>query len=399
MMIWIVLAVALVVFAGLMWARFSGNNARLSGELRSLLLDRAAGKIDEEEFGRRQAALHAALLEQKPAARSGLLWWAIPVAIVFAVAGFYLSKGPSEVIDMKQTGPLGTRFGSGDVSKPAPSEANSGGDLNAMAARLAEKLKKNPGNGDGWVLLARTYTELRRPKETAEAYAKAAPLVKLDATMLADWADAHVMANGRKWDDEARKIVRRALDADPKHAKALALAGSEAFERAAYKEAIGYWKRMQAVAPAGSMDAKLAEANIQEAEAMLSGKKPAAPSGIVPSGAAPAAAISGTVTLDAGLKGKVAPTDTVFVVAKAPDGSSPPLAVKRFAVSDLPLHFDLDDSAAMVPGRTISKFGAAIVSARISRTGNAMPAPGDIEAKGMTAKLGGEIKLVLSSVR
>lgn len=404
MTVWIVAAVAALVVAGLVVGKVFRGNARLSGELRQLLLDRAAGKIDEEEFGRRQAALHAALLEQKPTAKNTLLWWAVPVALVFAVAGFYLSKGTPEAVDMKQTGPLGTRFGSGDSTKPGAGQpagqANSGGDLSTMAARLAEKLKKDPGNGDGWLLLARTYAELRRPKETADAYAKAAPLVKLDATMLADWADAHVMANDRKWDGEARKIVQRALEADPKHLKALALAGSEAFERADYKAAIGYWKRMQAVAPAGSMDAKLAEANIQEAEAMLSGKKPAASSGPSSSAGTPAAAISGTVTLDASFKGRVAPTDTVFVVAKAPDGSNPPLAVKRFSVSDLPLHFDLDDSSAMVPGRTLSQFREVIVSARISKSGNAMPAPGDIEAKSATAKLGAkELKLTLSAVR
>jgi cytochrome c-type biogenesis protein CcmH len=259
-------------------------------------------------------------------------------------------------------------------------------------------LKKDPGNGEGWLLLARTYGELRRPKETAAAYAKAAALVPLDASMLADWADAHVMANERKWDAEARKIVHRALEADPKHLKSLALAGSEAFDRAEYKAAIGYWKRMQGVAQAGSMDAKLAEANIQEAEAMLAGRKPGAPTG--QAAASPSTAVAGTVSLDASLKGKVAPTDTVFVVAKAPDGSNPPLAVKRFAVSDLPLRFDLDDSAAMVPGRALSQFGEVIVSARISKTGNAMPAAGDIEAKSATAKLGSkDIRLNLSSVR
>ena len=119
------------------------------------------------------------------------------------------------------------------------------------------------------------------PEATAPG-TKASALFPLDASMLADWADAHVVSHERKWDSEARKIVQRALSADPKHLKSLALGGSEAFDRADYKAAISFWKRMKAVAPADSMDTKLAEANIHEAEAMLSGKKPAVPDGKSP---------------------------------------------------------------------------------------------------------------------
>lgn len=282
---WVVIAVVVagLVVAGLMFSgvlSFPGRGARLSSQLRELLLERAAGKIDENEFGRRQAALHAALLEQKPIRGNRILWLAIPAAVLFAAIGFYWSQEKPAAINVKPAGPMGTRFGSAEAPKAASGQAmgqaNSGGDLGTMAKRLAEKLAKDPANGEGWLLLARTYNELHQPKEAAAAYAKAAALASLDASMLADWADAHVMSNGRKWDAEARKIVQRALEADPKHLKSLALAGSEAFERADYKAAIGYWKRMKAVAAADSMDAKLADANIHEAEAMLSGKKPAA---------------------------------------------------------------------------------------------------------------------------
>ena len=96
--------------------------------------------------------------------------------------------------------------------------------------------------------MAKTYSELRRFAEADSAYEKASPLVSLDVNALTDWADAHVMAKERKWDAEGRKIVTRALAADPKHVKALALAGSEAFDRADYKQAIDFWKRMKAAA-------------------------------------------------------------------------------------------------------------------------------------------------------
>ncbi len=401
-LVWV--GVLLVVAVLAWWLTWQRRGSDVSAQLRELLLARAAGKLTEEEFNQRQAALHAALLQARPAASGKRWWWALPVAIVSAALGFYLTQGKPAKVDVNPGGPLGTRFGNASAPPlagpaqgmpPSASQANSGGDLNTMAQRLADKLAKDPRNGDGWLLLARTYTELHQPQQAAAAYARAAGLLPPDASMLADWADAHVMANNRKWDGEARKIVQRALEADPRHVKSLALAGSEAFERGSYKEAIGYWKRMQAVAPAGSMDAKLAEANMQEAEALLAGKKPGAPAA-----PPPAASISGTVTLDASLKTKVAPTDTVFVVAKAPDGSGPPLAVKRFSAAELPLHFALDDSAAMVPGRTLSQFPEVMVSARLSKSGNATPGPGDIDARSTTVKLGANgISLKLSAVR
>jgi cytochrome c-type biogenesis protein CcmH len=47
-------------------------------------------------------------------------------------------------------------------------------------------------------------------------------------------------------------------------------------------------------------------------------------------------------------------------------------------VSDLPLTFTLDDSSAMSPEMTLSKFPMVVVGARVSRSGDAMPRTGDL---------------------
>jgi cytochrome c-type biogenesis protein CcmH len=124
--------------------------------------------------------------------------------------------------------------------------------------------------------LAQTHIELHQFKEAAAAFAKADVLQPLDANMLTIWADAYVVANDRKWDKTARDLVSRALVADPKHPKALSLAGSDAFERGDYKAAIANWKKAKGVAQPGSMEAKLADSNIEEATARLAGKRSAA---------------------------------------------------------------------------------------------------------------------------
>lgn len=394
----VVLAVIALILSGVLSGKKRGDD--IGPALRELLLARAEGRLTAEEFDSRQAELHATLLaapQPASAGKTGVLRGGLIAAVALAAVGLYAWLGNPKAVDVAPPQPAAGMAMPGTEGTP---QANTGGDLNTMVKRLADKMAKDPNNGDGWLLLARTYGELRQPKEAAAAYAKAAALLAPDAGMLADWADAQVMSHDRKWDSEARDIVKRALAADPKQLKALALAGSEAFDRSDYKAAIDYWKRMQAAAPADSMDAKLAEANIQEANAAMTGKKPApaAAAAEPPAASSGSASVAGTVALDAKLKGKVGAGDTVFVVVKAADGTPMPLAVKRFRASELPVKFLLDDSASMMPGRAISKFSEVLVSARLSKSGEAITQPGDIVSAIVKTKPGAaDVKLELGA--
>ncbi|MBU1236828.1 MAG: hypothetical protein KJ634_12540 [Gammaproteobacteria bacterium] len=245
---------------------------KISEALRELLLARAAGMIDADEFERRQAALHAELLAQTAPPKQGNRWLLVVAAgvVAFAIGVYAWKTGalapPAEVPPIMSAAPT--------AMPPQPAGASgAGGDLSAMALRLAEKLTKDPTNGDGWALLGQTYIELRQYKEADQAFAKAAGLGQIDARLLAEWADAHVVANDRQWDKTARDLVARALAADDKDLKALALSGSEAFARGDYKQAIARWQKLRKVAPPDSMDVRLADANIAEARAAISGKR------------------------------------------------------------------------------------------------------------------------------
>jgi cytochrome c-type biogenesis protein CcmH len=98
--------------------------------------------------------------------------------------------------------------------------------------------------------------------------------------------------------------------------------------------------------------------------------------------------ISGQISLSPALKGKVAASDTVFVLARAAQGPRMPLAVLRKQVKDLPLNFTLNDSMAMQPQMKLSGFDKVIVVSRISKSGEAMPQAGDFEGLSSVVKPG-----------
>ncbi len=216
-------------------------------------------------------------------------------------------------------------------------------------------------------MLGKSYSVIGRFGEAVKAYSKAAIRAPRDPQLLADLADALAMARGQSMTGEPEELVLRALQIDPKNLKALALAGTAAFERKDFRSAARYWERMLPLVEADSEDARTIQANVDEAEKSFATKKTMAKG------------VQGTVKLSPKLAAKVSPTDTVFIFARAAAGPPMPLAVVRKRVRDLPASFSLDDSMAMAAGMTLSAHPKVIIGARVSKSGNAMPQPGDLQ--------------------
>ncbi|HYX64889.1 MAG TPA: hypothetical protein VE935_11795, partial [Burkholderiales bacterium] len=227
----------------------------------------------------------------------------------------------------------------------------------------------------GWKLLGRSYTVMGRFPEAVEAYAKAAERTPRDAQLLADFADALAMARGQTLQGEPEKLVERALEIDPKNLKALALYGTAAYERKDYAKAAQIWSRMLPLVPEGSEDAQAIAQNVEEARKLAGIGEPAKK----PAPANASRGVRGVVRLAPELRRQVQPDDFVFVFARAAQGPPMPLAVLRRKASDLPIEFSLDDSMAMAQGLNISAFPQVVVGARISKSGNATPQPGDLQ--------------------
>jgi cytochrome c-type biogenesis protein CcmH len=265
--------------------------------------------------------------------------------------------------------------------------------IQKMVESLAERLKTEPDNAEGWMMLGRSYTALGRHRDAVEAFRRANTLAPGNPSLLADFADVLGMTQGRRLAGEPARLIQQALDADPRHGKALALAGSVAFEARDYTAARAYWERLIAVIPAGSDNARSVQGSIAEARQLESRQVlPVATTGTAltstsaptelpaPSSATAGAtgAVAGQVLLKAELASRIAPGDTLFIFARAAQGPRMPLAIVKRAVAAWPSAFVLDDSMAMAPNLKLSGFDKVVVSARISKSGNATPQPGDL---------------------
>jgi cytochrome c-type biogenesis protein CcmH len=303
--------------------------------------------------------------------------------VAIAVAGYLWKGSPAGA-----SADAGAEQSTSADGKPAPHKTNAE-QITAMTEKLAERLKEKPDDADGWSMLGRSYSVLGRHAEALTAYKKASELRKDDPTLLADYADSLAVNNNNDLSGEPMKLIERALKIDPKNLKAMYLAGTHAFNTKDYPNAVKVWEKMVQISPPGNAFTQQVEPAIAEAR-KLAGMPPAAKplDSVLPgnaaannAGAGSAAAgatVSGTVTLAGALAKQAQPEDTVFVFARAAQGSRMPLAILRKQVKDLPLTFKLDDTMAMSPANALSTAGKIIVSARVSKSGNAMPQPGDL---------------------
>jgi cytochrome c-type biogenesis protein CcmH len=98
--------------------------------------------------------------------------------------------------------------------------------------------------------------------------------------------------------------------------------------------------------------------------------------------------LSGTVTLSASIAGKASPEDTLFIFARSTEGPPMPRAITVKKVKDLPVSFLLTDGMGARPDLKISNVPQLIITARISKSGKAMPESGDLRGSSQIVKPG-----------
>jgi len=328
------LATGFVLWPLLRWRRARTDPSRIETnasiyreQLAELEAERGRGAISQEEFMRASRELERRVVAEyaSPEGRFSRL----KPATVAILAGLFVPLFAALAY---------WRLGEPRALDPVAAQKIDSRQIEAMVERLSVRLQQAPDDAEGWSLLGRSLFILGRHEPALRAFARALQLAP-----------------------ENRELLGELL-------QALALAGQDRFQSADYAGAIGYWERILRFAPPESELAKVVNESIADARAK-SGQ--AAPSQV--------AALQGTVTLDAKVKARASPADTVFVFARPASGPRMPLAVVRTTVAALPYQFKLDDSMAMAQGSSLSRHASVVIVARISRSGNAVPQKGDLE--------------------
>ena len=296
--------------------------------------------------------------------------------VVLACAGYAWKGSPQR---MGQ----GPADAAASAAAGGPEHAIGKEEFMVMIDKLANRLKEQPDNAEGWVMLGRSYTVVGQHADALKAYERAVALRPTDAQVLADYADSMAVNNNMSLAGEPMKWVAKALQADPNNLKALALAGTDAFMRKDYAGAVKYWQRLVDVGPPDSDYVREIAGGLKEARALgglPADAKTTAQTAPVSANSQPALTgktVSGVVSLA-----------TVFILARPTAGRGMPVAILRKKVSDLPIQFSLDDSSSMSPAATLSAAGTVVIEARISKSGNAMRQPGDLAGQSASVPVG-----------
>ncbi len=315
-------------------------------------------------------------------------WLALIMLVPLAAASIYLQLGtPAAVLDTQERAKKSMM------------------DMEQAITSLANKLKANPDNPDGWAMLARSYGMLGRWDEASAAFEKIGPTLATNADLLASYAEVKFRASDNTFTPEVRSLVAQALVISPDNMHALLLAGSDAFQNERWSEVIDPWQKLVAQLDPESDDAREITDALNQARAKLGIKAPklaqanpaakVSPHDTAPATAPGKEAISGRVELSPELRKLAKPDDTLFVFARAVSSNDVPaprmpLAAKRLRVADLPYDFTLDDSMAMSPAMKISAFPLVRIEARISSSGTATPASGDLSGESTPIKPGSQ---------
>ena len=402
-MTWFVIAATVMIAVALAWvippllrrkeggavSRRGSNLAVLRDQLAELDADLRNGTIAAEQHARARAELERRTLDDatgEAQAGAGVAGGGRAAAVVVGIlipllaVSLYLLTGQPDALTPRDL--------HGDAGM-TPAE------VEQAVSKLAARLEANPDDPNGWSLLGRSYYAMGRYAEAVKAYARAVQMNSEDAGLYADYADALAMSQGRRIDEQVLVLINQALKVNPDHVKALVMAASAAFEREDYPQALSYLERLQRqVAPDTQLGRMVAE-RVEEVRGRAgakAGDRPSAP-------ASAGATIKGRVALSPALGGKVAPSDTVFILARAPAGPRMPLAILKRQVMDLPVEFTLSDAQAMTAEMKLSKFSEVVVVARVSKSGNATPQSGDLQGATGNVKVGaGNVDVLIDTV-
>lgn len=318
--------------------------------------------------------------------------FALIVVITIAVLSYWKFGQPelvderSELLSLLEQNPKALDYLKQQASKQ--------GDIKAvkqllLAARMQIDLK--PLDPSAWMGYADIQSHLGRYEIAVNAMQRAMQLDPANNDIKLALAQVLPKLKTDFANREAEILIERVLRDEPDNERALLTQGFTAFSSKNYKLAISVWEKVVAKRNPQSKAVQLLKRSIQTAKMKMAGLEGQSDN-------------SSAVTLNSSKGVKVVVqispevsqsltgNETLFVFAKAASGPPMPLAAVRFPLKSIPEEIVLNDKNAMRPALKMSQYKDIYVSARISKTGNAIAQPGDITVKSdpITAPFSGQ---------
>jgi cytochrome c-type biogenesis protein CcmH len=364
------------------------RNIKIARErLNELKANRDSGGISQTQYDEQVAELELTLAEDLGIAKQAgqsvgdgrwLAYVLLPLLPICAF-GMYFTLGHYQALDPAYVAQQ--QEGQGPAM-PSPDQ------INAMVAKLEEKLKAEPNNVEGWLMLGRSYKVMQKYPAAVTALNRAYELDKNNPDVVLPYAEALMLANNNNWAGKPVELVEQVLASDSKNVTAVWFSAMSYAQSGNKPKAVEQLKKLSALLPPDSPDKQqiaqiIANADAQPGAAADGDARPAQTQTQTQTQpkASTGLEINIKVSLDEGLKAQTQPEDTVFIYAQALSGPKMPLAIIRKKVADLPVAVSLSDADAMMPSMKLSGFPQVRLLARVSKTASAMPMAGDLIGK------------------
>jgi cytochrome c-type biogenesis protein CcmH len=373
--------------------------------LEALNAARANGILTDAEYTAKRTELGDRLLGSLNAPTAQR-----PRSTMYAALGVALLLPALAILLYRMVGEPGAVDGSAKTVADQP-PADHSQNMDQAIEKLAEKLKQNPQDAEGWTLLGRAYEATEHFEQARDALKHATDIAPENPDITIAYAEVLALSTpDRRIEGEPRRLIETAMKTSPDNERGLWLLGISEYQQKKYDAAIALWNRLIGVLPKDSKTIASVKREIAKAEAERDGKAPPPEEEMADASAdesrAPSASeTSGphlvvSVALDPKLKEKLAPSDVLFVYAKPANGPPMPLAIQRMTADKLPATVTLTDDMGMMPTMKLSQFPQVIVGARISKSGNATAQSGDLQvvSKPMDVHTNDPIALTINQV-
>ncbi len=249
--------------------------------------------------------------------------------------------------------------------------------IQAQKQAMQSSIEPNPTEQAKWIAQGRRFKAEKNYQKAIDAFARADLLNSQHASAMLMYADSLVMHNNSRFPELAKKLIFKALTLDANNTTGLWLAGKVKAQEGSFNEALNYLYQAKTTLDVNSESYSILQSYINSLQqhSLNTGQKFTAEIAIKKQ---QAAEINILVRLAPELQQIASPDDSLFIYASALSGPQMPLAISRKKVADLPVEISLSDAQAMTPTMKLSQYQQVKLTARISKSGNALRQAGDL---------------------